>query len=82
MTGVDYHNSRLVADARRDVLWQSLWRYCFSAMVRSDDCVLDLGAGYGNFINSVVARRRIAIDAWAGFPAPSGARHRARTSAA
>lgn len=69
MTGVDYHNSRLVADARRDVLWQSLWRYCFSAMVRSDDCVLDLGAGYCNFINSVVARRRIAIDAWEGFPA-------------
>jgi hypothetical protein len=69
MTGVDYHNSRLVADARRDVLWQSLWRYCFSAMVRPDDCVLDLGAGYCNFINSVVARRRIAVDSWAGFPA-------------
>jgi hypothetical protein len=69
MTGVDYHNSRLVADDRRDVLWQSLWRYCFSAMVRPDDCVLDLGAGYCNFINSVVARRRIAVDSWAGFPA-------------
>lgn len=69
MTPVDYHNSRLVADARRDVLWQSLWRYCFSAMVRPDDCVLDLGAGYCNFINSVVARRRIAVDSWAGFPA-------------
>ncbi|HEV2335942.1 MAG TPA: class I SAM-dependent methyltransferase [Stellaceae bacterium] len=69
MTGVDYHSSRLVADARRDVLWQSLWRYCFSAMVGPEDCVLDLGVGYCNFINSVVARRRIAIDSWAGFPA-------------
>jgi len=38
-------------------------------MVRPDDCVLDLGAGYCNFINSVVARRRIAVDAWEGFPA-------------
>ena len=38
-------------------------------MVRPGDCVLDLGAGYGNFINSVVARRRIAVDAWDGFPA-------------
>ena len=69
MTAVDYHGSRLIADPRRDVLWQSLWRYRFSAMVRPDDCVLDLGAGYGNFINSVVARRRIAVDAWDGFPA-------------
>jgi hypothetical protein len=68
MNVVDYHGSRLVADPRRDVLWQSLWRYCFSDMVRSDDCVLDLGAGHCSFINSVVSRRRIAVDAWADFP--------------
>ncbi len=69
MTDVDYHGSRLVEDRRRDVLWESLWRYRFSAMVRPTDCVLDLGAGYGNFINSVVAGRRIAVDSWPGFPA-------------
>jgi hypothetical protein len=67
MIAVDYHNSRLPSDRRRDVLWESLWRYCFSTMVRPTDCVLDLGAGYCNFINTVVARRRIAIDAWDGF---------------
>src|SRR5438045_6836510 len=69
MTAVnfDYHGSRLTHDERRDVLWQSLWRYYFSTLVDPDDCVLDLGAGYGNFINYVVARRRIAIDVWAGF---------------
>jgi hypothetical protein len=69
MTIIDYHGSRLVEDDRREVVWQSLWRYRFSAMVRPDDCVLDLGAGYCNFINCVVARRRIAIDSWEGFPA-------------
>ena len=69
MTPDGYHASRFVADPRRDVLWQSLWRYCFSAMVRPDDCVLDLGTGYGSFINTVEARRRIAVDAWEGFPA-------------
>jgi len=69
VTAPDYHGSRLPADPRRDVLWQSLWRYRFSGMVRSSDCVLDLGAGYGSFINTVVARRRIAVDAWEGFPA-------------
>lgn len=30
--------------------------------------MLDLGSGYGNFINHVVARRRIAIDSWDDFP--------------
>ena len=64
-----YHGSRFVADERRTVLWQSLWRYRFSAMVGPEDCVLDLGAGYCSFINAVVARRRIAIDTWEGFAA-------------
>lgn len=65
---VDYHGSRLPLDVRRDVLWDTLWRHKFAAMVGADDCVLDLGSGYGNFINAAVARRRIAVDAWAGFP--------------
>ena len=62
-----YHAVRLPADARRDVLWQALWRYYFVTFVSAGDCVLDLGAGYGNFINAAVARRRIAVDAWPGF---------------
>jgi hypothetical protein len=69
MTAVNYHTTRLVADKRRGLLWRSLWRYCFNAMIEPSDCVLDLGAGYCDFINAVVARRRIAIDAWDGFPA-------------
>jgi len=78
MTGDNYHESRLVPDQRRDVLWAILWRYCFSTMVKQTDCVLDLGSGYGNFINTVVARRRIAVDTWEGFPThlASGIEHR------
>jgi SAM-dependent methyltransferase len=68
MTVPDYHGSRLPEDRRRDVLWESLWRYYFSFVVDKQDCVLDLGAGYGNFINAVQARRRIAIDSWDRFP--------------
>jgi SAM-dependent methyltransferase len=68
MTETGYHASRFVADRRRDVLWETLWRYKFSAMVAPNDCVLDLGAGYGNFINTVVARRRIAVDVWQDLP--------------
>lgn len=69
MTPNNYRSTRLVADKRRGVLWQSLWRYCFHAMIEPSDCVLDLGAGYCDFINAVVARRRIAIDTWDAFPA-------------
>ena len=64
-----YHSSRLTPDDRRDVVWRALWRFYFSMVVSVDDCVLDLGCGYGNFINHVVARRRIAVDNWHGFPA-------------
>lgn len=67
MTG--YHDSRLTEDPRRDIVWRALWRFHFRHLVRADDCVLDLGCGYGSFINTVVARRRIALDSWPDFPA-------------
>lgn len=63
-----YHRSRFAPDPRRDVLWRSLWRHHFRALVPADGCVLDLGCGYGSFINQVAARRRIAVDAWPEFP--------------
>lgn len=63
-----YHESRLTLDPKRDVVWQALWRYYFRHIVPADACVLDLGAGYGSFVNQVVARRRIAVDSWPDFP--------------
>ena len=62
-----YHASRFAADPRRDVLWRTLWTHVFSRRIATQDCVLDLGSGYGSFINQVVARRRIAVDSWPGF---------------
>src|SRR5437870_2377716 len=56
-----YHRSRFTKDARRDVLWKTLWHGFFRHRVPKNGCVLDLGAGYGQFINNVAARRRIAI---------------------
>ena len=64
----DYHASRFTQDPRRKLLWRTLWRYHFCWVVDPQDCVLDLGSGYGEFINEVVARRRIAVDSWADFP--------------
>lgn len=63
-----YHATRLSHDPRREIVWQTLWRYHFCHIVPADGCVLDIGCGYGDFINHVVARRRIALDAWPDFP--------------
>ena len=63
----EYHQTRLDFDPKRDVVWRSLWRFYFCKLISRNDCVLDLGCGYGNFINNVIARRRIAIDSWEGF---------------
>jgi SAM-dependent methyltransferase len=65
---MSYHESRLTPDAKRDVVWEALWRFHFKRLVPADGCVLDLGAGYGNFINHVEAKRRIALDVWPDFP--------------
>ena len=64
-----YHDSRLAHDARRDTVWQTLWRHYFRKTVPADGCVLDLGCGYGEFINNVTARRRIGLDLWEGIRA-------------
>lgn len=63
----DYHGSRLAEDHRRGAVWRALWHYVFRHRIAADACVLDLGAGYGDFINSVTARRRIAVDTWSGL---------------
>lgn len=64
---MSYHDSRLAHDVRRNTVWEALWTHYFRKIVPADGCVLDLGCGYGDFINSIVARRRIGLDAWAGM---------------
>lgn len=63
-----YHDSRLVHDPKRNIVWCALWRYYFCYRIGADDTVLDLGCGYGEFINNVTAKRRIALDLWPNFP--------------
>jgi SAM-dependent methyltransferase len=48
--------------AWKKVVWDTLWRKVFSRWVKPGDTLLDLGAGYCEFINSAVAARRIAVD--------------------
>jgi SAM-dependent methyltransferase len=63
-----YHDSRLTADPKRNIVWGALWRYYFRHKISADATVLDLGCGYGEFINNITAKRRIAIDLWPDFP--------------
>ena len=67
MSDDTYHNTRFQSDPRRRVLWQTLVASVFQKHISPDGVVLELGAGYGDFINSVKARRRIAVDRWAGM---------------
>lgn len=64
-----YHRTRFRQDDRRDVVWRVLWERYFSKLVRPDSWVLDLGAGYGHFINQVRCARRFALDQWEGMTA-------------
>jgi len=65
--GGAYFATRFRQDPRREALWKTLCRHYFSRYVSEDDCVLELGAGYGHFINNIAGGRRIALDAWEGF---------------
>jgi len=48
--------------AWKDQVWEILWSRVFSRWVDDQGTLLDLGAGYCEFINHAVARRRIAVD--------------------
>lgn len=62
-----YFRTRFPPDVRRETLWRTLCRHYFSRLISPTDCVLELGAGYGHFINHVTASKRVALDAWDGF---------------
>ena len=47
---------------RKLAIWKVLCRDFFSRYVRPQDVVIDVGAGYCEFINNIVAARRIAVD--------------------
>jgi SAM-dependent methyltransferase len=48
--------------ARRQALWHTLCRGFFQRYVPADGHVLDLGAGYCEFINAIQAARKTAVD--------------------
>ena len=49
-------------EQRRRQIWEILNRHFFDKWIKPEDSVLDLGAGYCEFINSVHAQRKFALD--------------------
>lgn len=62
-----YFETRLTYDRKREVLWQTLNRQVFDAYISRTDTVVELGAGWCDFINNVEAENRIAVDLWPGI---------------
>jgi SAM-dependent methyltransferase len=50
-------------EERRQRVWAVLGRYFSQRWIRPGDTVVDLGAGYCEFLNSIQAAKRYAIDA-------------------
>jgi SAM-dependent methyltransferase len=63
-----YFKTRFGYDPRRDLVWKEVVRWLQHKFIAADSRVLDVGAGYCNFINHVVARERHAVDVFSEFP--------------
>ena len=57
-----YHRRFIRTAAYRNKVWQVLTREFFNQWVAPDAAVLDLGCGYGEFINNIPAGRKLAMD--------------------
>ena len=63
----EYFKTRLKYDHKRTVLWSTLCASVFNTYVPKDGTVVELGAGWCDFINNIDAEKRIAIDIWPGI---------------
>jgi SAM-dependent methyltransferase len=61
-----YHESHLTEDPSRTIVWDAVTRH-LAALVPPRADVLEIGAGYCDWINHVRAARRVAVDVWPGF---------------
>jgi hypothetical protein len=59
-----YHQTRFRPDGNREVVWATLCASYFQRLIEPEFHVLELGAGYANFINNIRCRTRTAVDVW------------------
>jgi ubiquinone/menaquinone biosynthesis C-methylase UbiE len=56
-----YYKARFVFNKDRNVVWKEIVRF-LNPFLAGKDTILDLGAGYCDFINTVTASHKIAVD--------------------
>ena len=69
MTG--YHDAHLTKDPARPVVWKAIADH-LAPLVPPGADVLEIGAGYCDWINNVRAARRVAVDIWPELPRFAG----------
>ncbi len=60
----DYYRNRFPEDEleRKNQIWKVLCNDFFQKFVRKNDVVMDIGAGYCEFINNIKCKTKIAVD--------------------
>ena len=64
---MNYHAAHLTPDPSRRIVWQAVAGY-LAPYVPPESAVLEIGAGYCDWINNVRAARRVAVDIWPELP--------------
>lgn len=62
----DYHDAHFTPHPSRTVVWSAVAAHLARWLPEHGE-VLEIGAGYCDWINQVSARRRVAIDRWPGL---------------
>jgi len=65
---MSYHAAHLAPDPNRAEVWRAVAAH-LTPWVAEADPVLEIGAGYCDWINQVQGRERVAVDVWPGFTA-------------
>lgn len=58
----EYYETRYTFDDGRAKVWKAIAEYLQSFVKKDSDCVLDVGAGYCDFINNIKAHEKLAVD--------------------
>jgi SAM-dependent methyltransferase len=62
-----YHEAHFTANPRRTLVWQAIADH-LARLIPPAASVLEIGAGYCDWINNVRAARRVAVDVWSDLP--------------
>lgn len=58
----NYFQTRFIFDARRNAVWKEICHFLQKRYIPKDSRILDVGAGYCDFINNIHGREKYALD--------------------